>query len=56
MKIDINNPIIKNVLKWGGVAVAGVIAVANAISDQQKEAELKEMKDFIKTLKAEKES
>lgn len=51
----LNNPVTKKVVSGLGVAVAGGVAVLNAISDQKKEAEYNEMKEFYKELKSQKE-
>lgn len=56
MKVNFNNPIFKKVLKVGGVVITGLIAASNALSDQKKDAEFEEMKKFVNSLKAEKES
>lgn len=51
----INNPVTKKVVSGLGIAVAGGVAVLNAISEQKKEAEYNEIKEFYKELKSQKE-
>ena len=49
-----NNPVTKKVVSGLGIAVAGGVAVLNAISEQKKEAEYNEMREFYKELKNQK--
>ena len=46
----INNPILKKGLGYAGVVVAGVAAISNALSDQKKEKEFKELKEAVSEL------
>lgn len=52
MKIKdiINNPILKSVAKYAGVAVAGIAAVSGALADQQREKEFEELKKKVDDL------
>lgn len=54
-KINFNSEGLQKGLGVAGAVVMGVIAVANALSDQKEKRELKEMKEFYRSLK-EKES
>lgn len=50
MKINLDNPMLKKALSIASVALAGIVAVANALSDQQKEREFEDMKKAISEL------
>lgn len=50
MKINLDNPMLKKGLSIASVALAGIVAVANALSDQQKEREFEDMKKAISEL------
>lgn len=46
----IKNPIFQKGLGYMGVAIAGVAAMANALSDQKREKEFKELKEAVSEL------
>ena len=50
MKIDFNNPGLKKGLGIAAVVFAGLMAVANALSDQKREQEFEEMKKALSDL------
>ena len=50
MKFDLNNPTLKKGLSIASVAFAGIVAVANALSDQQKEREFENLKKAVSEL------
>lgn len=50
MKFDLNNPGLKKGLGIASVVFAGLMAVANALSDQKREQEFEEMKKTLSEL------
>ena len=46
----VKNPIFQKGLGYVGVVVAGVAAISNALSDQKKEKEFKELKEAVSEL------
>ena len=55
-KFKIEKPSLETIGKVIAVAVAGVLAIGNEITNQKREAEYKEMKQFYETFKNGKES
>lgn len=51
MKLDVlNNPALKKGLGIASVAVAGIVAVSNALSSQKKEQEFEDLKKAVSEL------
>ena len=52
MKFDkiIKNPIFRKALGYMGIAIAGVAAMANELSDQKKKKEFEELKEAVSEL------
>ena len=50
MKFELNNPMLKKVFGIASVLLAGAIAVSNALSDQQKEQDLENLKKTVSDL------
>lgn len=50
LKDIINNPVLKSVAKYAGVAVAGIAAVSGALSDQKREKEFEDLKKQVADL------